>query len=148
MWSAARANLNELTAEAVFANAPTLFLKNVHFYRLRKECFTSTMKLVIANFKKLFLVHWWLPLDLMHFSRKLGFSHSKMLDVFQGSRLMARITELLHDYFAAKLHQIVPAALPTPKDTNLIRILNPPNFTNQCSVMKYCSVNLRGISEC
>ncbi len=31
--------------------------EDVHFYRLRKECFTSTMKLVIENFKKLFAVH-------------------------------------------------------------------------------------------
>ncbi len=39
-----------------------------------------------------------------------------VLDLYQASRLMARITELLHDYLAAKLHQIVPAALQIPLD--------------------------------
>jgi hypothetical protein len=120
MWPAARANLDELTSEAIIANAPTLTPEERAFLQTEEGMFHFNNQACHCKLQKALrgpgaLVA---AVGSHALSPEINFFHSRMhvLDLYQGSRLMARITELLHGYLAAKLHQIIPAALQIPLD--------------------------------
>jgi len=118
MWPAARANLDELTAEAIIANAPTLTPEERAFLQTEEGMFHFNNEACHCKLQKALRGALVAAAGSHALFPEINFFHSRMhvLDLYQGSRLMARITELLHDYLAAKLHQIVPAALQIPLD--------------------------------